>query len=217
MKLEFEGKINPEVIMVPKELDDVDVQDTYVIQFLDNIMRGFYLASDNCPFALVDRGSGYKVEWNSNDYEYTEDIVEAARYSMADACMIADVLSNDEAFLDRCKVISILDAIKTKDVDFNLGKKIVKYAKHDIELISDSEPVNDNVNHPAHYERYSIECIVAMEETQGTEAVINFCICNAFKYLWRHQAKNGFEDIKKANWYLNKAIALSEKRLKEEK
>ena len=83
----------------------------------------------------------------------------------------------------------------------------------------DAEDISkpDNVNHPKHYENYSVECIVAMEETQGTEAVINFCICNAFKYLWRHRAKNGYEDIKKANWYLNKAVELCEKKMKEEK
>ena len=70
--------------------------------------------------------------------------------------------------------------------------------------------VVDMVNHPAHYEKYSIECIDAMRETQGVEATKQFCICNAFKYLWRHNAKNGDEDIKKASWYLNKAVSLME-------
>ena len=70
--------------------------------------------------------------------------------------------------------------------------------------------VIDMVNHPAHYEKYSIECIDAMRETQGVEATKQFCICNAFKYLWRHNAKNGDEDIKKASWYLNKAVSLME-------
>ena len=39
----------------------------------------------------------------------------------------------------------------------------------------------DNVEHPSHYTGGSIECIDAMAETQGVEAVKNFCICNAFK------------------------------------
>ena len=30
-----------------------------------------------------------------------------------------------------------------------------------------------------------------------------FCLCNAFKYLWRYKNKNGAEDIKKARWYLD--------------
>lgn len=70
----------------------------------------------------------------------------------------------------------------------------------------------DNVQHPAHYTGGSIECIDAMAETQGVEAVKNFCICNAFKYLWRHGKKNGVEDVKKAAWYLNKFIELEEKK-----
>lgn len=73
------------------------------------------------------------------------------------------------------------------------------------------KPLYDPVNAPKHYASTSVECIDMMEETQGTEAVINFCICNAFKYLWRHNGKNGAEDIKKANWYLNKAVELMEK------
>lgn len=69
----------------------------------------------------------------------------------------------------------------------------------------------DNINHPKHYELDKIECIDAMEMTQGRGAVMSFCLCNAFKYLWRHNRKNGLEDIKKANWYLDKYIELAEK------
>lgn len=69
---------------------------------------------------------------------------------------------------------------------------------------------SDNVEHPAHYTGTSIECINAMIETQGVEAVKNFCICNAFKYLWRHDKKNGAEDVKKAAWYLNKFVELED-------
>lgn len=33
----------------------------------------------------------------------------------------------------------------------------------------------DNVNHPAHYESGQFECIDVMLETQGAEAVKDFC------------------------------------------
>lgn len=69
-------------------------------------------------------------------------------------------------------------------------------------------PAHDPVNHPSHYETGGIECIDAMLETQGREAVMNFCVCNAFKYLWRHGRKNGVEDVRKAIWYLNKYVEL---------
>lgn len=35
----------------------------------------------------------------------------------------------------------------------------------------------DNVNHPTHYETGKFECIEVMLETQGIEAVQDFCIC----------------------------------------
>lgn len=80
------------------------------------------------------------------------------------------------------------------------------------EAVRNECTTEDNVQHPAHYIGGSIECIDAMAETQGVEAVKNFCICNAFKYLWRHGKKNGVEDVKKAAWYLNKFIELEEKK-----
>lgn len=66
----------------------------------------------------------------------------------------------------------------------------------------------DAVERPQHYASTSIECIDAMRETQGDEAVKHYCECNAFKYLWRHNSKNGDEDIRKASWYLNKAVEI---------
>lgn len=71
--------------------------------------------------------------------------------------------------------------------------------------------MTDIVNHPSHYETGTFECIDVMLETQGLQAVLNFCLCNAFKYLYRHNRKNGVEDIKKAQWYINKYIELSER------
>lgn len=64
----------------------------------------------------------------------------------------------------------------------------------------------DPVNRPAHYTSGGIECIDAMQAAFGVEVVKGFCLCNAFKYLWRHRNKNGVEDLKKARWYLNRLI-----------
>ena len=70
------------------------------------------------------------------------------------------------------------------------------------------DKADDAVNHPKHYTEGTIECIDAMIETQGVDAVMNYCICNAFKYLWRHRNKGGVEDIKKSHWYLEKYLEL---------
>ena len=69
----------------------------------------------------------------------------------------------------------------------------------------------DMINHPKHYTQGGIECIDAMESALGKQVVIDFCLGNAFKYIFRCKNKNGLEDIKKANWYLNKLVELAEK------
>lgn len=70
----------------------------------------------------------------------------------------------------------------------------------------------DNVNHPSHYaDVCSLECIDVMEAVFGPEVVFDYAIVNAFKYLWRYKNKNGQEDIRKAEWYLDKAHDLDNK------
>lgn len=66
----------------------------------------------------------------------------------------------------------------------------------------------DNIN-PNHYKREtSLECIEAMQIAFGHETVIDFCLCNAWKYIWRWKNKNGEEDLKKAGWYVEKGREL---------
>lgn len=84
-------------------------------------------------------------------------------------------------------------------------------------MCSDGIEVNvvDMVNHPPHYETNGIECIDAMRASQGDNATKHFCICNAFKYIWRHNRKGfALQDLEKAVWYLNKAIEIEKDRLK---
>lgn len=83
----------------------------------------------------------------------------------------------------------------------------VKYS-HGCDKYEKNAEMSDNVNHQSHYETGKYECIDVMIETQGIEAVKNFCICNAFKYLYRHENKNGVEDVRKAKWYLEKYLEL---------
>lgn len=69
----------------------------------------------------------------------------------------------------------------------------------------------DLVNHPPHYETgLGVECIDVMVATQGAEAVKAYCVCAAFKYLFRHRAKGGDQDVEKAEWYLRKYRELTE-------
>lgn len=69
--------------------------------------------------------------------------------------------------------------------------------------------MNDPIN-PDHY-KGNIECIDAIAEAvkdlRGMDAI---CTGNAIKYLWRWKKKNGIEDLKKAQWYLNYLIKMHE-------
>lgn len=67
----------------------------------------------------------------------------------------------------------------------------------------------DNVNQPDHYTQGGVECIDAITAATvnktGIEAV---CVANVIKYLWRYELKNGMEDVKKAQWYINHLVAV---------
>ncbi len=68
----------------------------------------------------------------------------------------------------------------------------------------------DAVNKPLHYNQAGIECISAIEAATG-EGFEYYLQGNIMKYLWRYPYKNGLEDLKKAQWYLNKLIEIKEK------
>ena len=62
---------------------------------------------------------------------------------------------------------------------------------------------------PNHYKSCPIECIDAMILAFGADAVAEFCLINAFKYIWRHKDKNGLEDLNKADWYIGMSAELN--------
>lgn len=71
-------------------------------------------------------------------------------------------------------------------------------------------PKDEEINHPRRYAGGKYECIDIMLDVFGKEAVKDFCLLNAFKYIWRQEKKGGVEDVKKAVCYLNKYIELSD-------
>lgn len=74
----------------------------------------------------------------------------------------------------------------------------------------------DMVNHPPHYCREGgMESIDEMVLIFGKEAVMHFCLCNAWKYRYRASSKNGEEDLKKSDWYINKYKELIENEQRE--
>lgn len=78
--------------------------------------------------------------------------------------------------------------------------------------------MKDNINHPDHYKTENgletIDVIEAFTEgLQGGEATNTG---NILKYMCRWKKKNGLEDLKKAQWYLNRLIDLVESRQEKE-
>jgi archaellum component FlaC len=76
------------------------------------------------------------------------------------------------------------------------------------EFIGDSSEGFDVVQKPAHYNNGKYEVIDVIEDSlrdipNGFEA---YCIGNVQKYIARYRHKNGVEDLRKAAWYLNRAI-----------
>ena len=63
----------------------------------------------------------------------------------------------------------------------------------------------DMVNSPIHYNKAGIETIDALE-AMLVDGFDYYLQGNIVKYLWRYRYKNGVEDLKKAQWYLNKLI-----------
>ncbi len=63
-----------------------------------------------------------------------------------------------------------------------------------------------------YYNLYPVEVIDMMVSIFGIEKVVTFCYINAFKYRMRLGKKDDIdEDLKKEEWYLNKAKDLSRK------
>jgi len=72
------------------------------------------------------------------------------------------------------------------------------------------EPINkvtpDPVNNPNHYQGKveAIDCIEAA--VGGLPGEAGYLTGNVIKYMYRWHKKNGVEDLKKAQWYLNRLI-----------
>lgn len=117
------------------------------------------------------------------------------------------------------------DKVKHKEQGMGVGtiKRVlhdgsyqVDFGKHGVFKLHDDmleeagsavDKTNDAVQHPSHYTQGKVECIEALESaTAGLSGIEAVCTANAIKYLWRYKHKNGVQDVKKAQWYINHLI-----------
>ena len=67
--------------------------------------------------------------------------------------------------------------------------------------------MSDVVNHPPHYGEGKIECIEYLRDNMDVMMFMGYLEGNIKKYLHRYRYKNKpLEDLKKAQWYLNRLI-----------
>ncbi len=88
---------------------------------------------------------------------------------------------------------------------------VIQRIEHINKAIKESEnyikEVQDNVNHPSHYNFGDIEVVDFIEQvTKHYNPDVAYHIGNAIKYLSRAPHKNGKEDIAKAKWYIERAF-----------
>ena len=70
-----------------------------------------------------------------------------------------------------------------------------------------TEGNNDQVEKPQHYRQGSIEAIDYMRDSMDTIMYMGYLEGAVKKYLHRYRYKGTpVEDLKKANWYLNRLI-----------
>jgi hypothetical protein len=64
--------------------------------------------------------------------------------------------------------------------------------------------MSDKVNSPLHYTVGGIETIDYLQAKLTHEEFVGYLKGNVLKYMSRANMKNGAEDYKKAQWYINK-------------
>ena len=108
------------------------------------------------------------------------------------------------------EVVEILDTVNLDESYSTYSAKGEKdvwmVVEQDISDLTFDTPSKepDMVNSPAHYGSGSIECIEYIEDFLTTEEFIGYLRGNIAKYLHRFRYKNGIEDLRKAEWYLNR-------------
>ena len=137
----------------------------------------------------IEYASGDKY-WHLNDKRHRED-GPAIEYADGDKYWYL----NDELHREDGPAIEYADGDKSWWLN---GKEVTEE-----EVMGNN--TKDNVNKPSHYNQAGIECIDAIKASLGDEYP-DYCKGNVMKYLWRYKYKNGIEDLKKAQWYLNSMV-----------
>ena len=61
------------------------------------------------------------------------------------------------------------------------------------------------VHRPPHYNQGGMEAIDYIKQQLG-DGIVDYCEGSVLKYLHRWRFKNGLQDLKKAQWFLNRMV-----------
>ena len=104
----------------------------------------------------------------------------------------------------QAEVLPFIDDEPHKSREWDLSD----YDFADSDAWIESNVEQDNVNNPSHYADSAIECIDAMQAMLTPEQFVGYLRGNILKYQWRYEKKNGIEDLRKSQWYLDKLISV---------
>ena len=80
------------------------------------------------------------------------------------------------------------------------------------EMNKELDKIEQAVNHPSHYTFGKYETIDVIEDTLSSDEQYGYFIGNCIKYISRAKYKGKtLQDLKKAQWYLNRLITNLEK------
>ena len=106
----------------------------------------------------------------------------------------------DIAIKGKCALTYVYKIISENKVKQMNAKADVQ---HKVFIATSKKSIADNVNHPSHYKAGGIETIDFIEAKK-----LDYHLGNVVKYITRSDLKgNKLEDLKKAQWYLNRAIS----------
>lgn len=119
---------------------------------------------------------------------------------------VADMYTNPERFEE------VRNDYGKHGVNIMIDKRVIPQ----LETTSFEKQKEDMVNHPQHYKTGKIECIdciaAIINMYDGEQA---YDVGQVIKYLYRAPTKQNFmQDLKKAQWYLNRLIKIASKQNK---
>lgn len=169
-----------------KEYVEIEQKDAKIGDLLHITMAGIYRCNIH-KFIYMITDDGYFVTGtelpDGHSFLYNGDIFRTYKY-------VKDV---EETPVPKEQIIPLTNPKKAHDLINQTSKNITQ---------------TDTVNSPSHYNQTKIEAIDIIEDvTAGYQSNVKYHIGNAIKYLIRAPFKNNtVEDLKKAVWYIQRAI-----------